>query len=207
MASAAQTGKDLLRYMCSRLDIDDLSDCDILDIGCGVRFCEAIINLNIDVRSYTGIDVFPKVVDFLRKEIHDPRFEFFRVNAYNPMYCRSGEKGMSPYSYLRQDIGTFDIVCMFSVITHQRPEEASILFEFSRDRIRDTGKLFFSAFVHDDSTDFYEREPGSPGLMCSYSHSYLAQLLKECGWSVRSIVPPLPEGLPIMHSIFCVPEN
>ena len=53
----------------------------------------------------------------------------------------------------------FDLACMFSVITHQQPEEAKPIFSFLRRHIKPDGHLFFSAFIHDGHVSYAERDP------------------------------------------------
>ena len=61
---ADAAGEYLLRAMEEKTGIP-LVDADILDVGCESRFASAIINNSIAVGSYTGIDVFKEMVDYL----------------------------------------------------------------------------------------------------------------------------------------------
>ncbi len=43
-----------MNLVVERLGLRDLSESDVLDVGCGVRFTQAIINRDISINSYTG---------------------------------------------------------------------------------------------------------------------------------------------------------
>ena len=43
----AETGRRLIEYMCERIGIPDLAGRDLLDHGCGVRFSESFLNLDL----------------------------------------------------------------------------------------------------------------------------------------------------------------
>ena len=46
-----------MKLVVERLGLRDLSESDVLDVGCRVRFTQAIINRDIPILSYTGVDV------------------------------------------------------------------------------------------------------------------------------------------------------
>jgi hypothetical protein len=47
----ADTGTWLIQYMCDRIGITDLGRCDVLDLGCGCRFADAIVNRQLPMKS------------------------------------------------------------------------------------------------------------------------------------------------------------
>lgn len=204
MADPADTGLSLINYMCRRIGIDSLDGLDVLDLGCGVRFSQSIINRKVPVGTYTGLEVNKPIVDFLNENVTDPRLVYHHVNASNQMYNRAGER-LDPETPSVLGDQRFDIACMFSVITHQNPQEAEATLRFLRNHVRDDGRLFFSAFIHEADMDFQELEPQNPGLKCSYSLPAMEAMLSRCSWSVLSVVDPLPDDLPIMTSFLCRP--
>ncbi|MCP3970197.1 MAG: class I SAM-dependent methyltransferase [Rhodobacteraceae bacterium] len=201
----ADTGATLIRYMCHRIGIESLAQHDVLDYGCGVRFSEAIVNRGLPVGSYTGVEVKKSIVDFLTAGVSDPRFRYIHTTTANQFYNSGGD----PLSLDQPSpIGPvdFDIICMFSVITHQNPVEARPIFDMLRRQIRPGGHLFFSAFEHDKpDVPFMELEPAKPGLKCSYSRPAMTQLLDATGWRILTIEDPRPGGIPIMTSFLCAP--
>src|SRR5271165_899734 len=127
MASPAQTGYSLLEYMASRMGLKDLGECDVLDFGCGGRFAESILNLDYPVKTYVGLDVFKPLMDFLTENVHDPRLKFYHVNLASTYFNPTGEI-MSARTKLPVAEKSFDVACMFSVITHQQPNDAKAIF-------------------------------------------------------------------------------
>ena len=58
-------GRDLLAHMCTALGLDSLAASRILDMGCGTKFTQAILNYDIAVGEYIGVDVYRETIDFL----------------------------------------------------------------------------------------------------------------------------------------------
>ncbi len=203
----ADTGAAIINYMCERIGIENLANSDVLDVGCGVRFCQAFLNRNLPVGSYTGLEVERKIVEFLNENISDERFSIYHINTKNNLYNPKGNAiDMNNISYLPNKL--YDIICMFSVITHQNPVEAHSQFAFLRRYVKSNGHLFFTAITHDnDDLDFEERNPQKPGAVCSYSQRYLVELVEKTGWSVLSIADPLPGGVRVQTSFLCEPAR
>lgn len=207
LGAPADVGLTLVDYMCRRIGVADLSGRDVLDFGCGTRFADMLMNRTVPLRSYTGIDVQPAMIDFLATEATDPRLGFHRWDARNPMYNPSGA-AMTAETPLPVGDRSFDLICMFSVITHQLPEDARVLFAILRRYVRPNGRLFFSVCIDDQAgVDYYEKQPDKPTGLSAYSSAYLLRLLGETGWRVLSWVPPNPEGLPILDSFLCEPVD
>jgi len=200
----AETGRMLIDYMCERIGIVDLSGKDLLDHGCGVRFSESFLNLDLPIGSYTGLDVHRPLIEFLQEAVSDSRFDYHHVDVANLLYNPDG-KIDTPYAGIEFGGQTFDIASMFSVITHQEPDEAAHTFGFLRRHIRTDGNLFFSAFLHEDGIPFKQRVPEMPDLTASYRLPYLTDILGQTGWEVVSVADPVPRGVPIMWSLLCRP--
>jgi SAM-dependent methyltransferase len=205
MGSPADVGLTLIDYMCRRLGVADLDALDVLDFGCGTRFADTLMNRAVPLRSYTGIDVYGEMIEFLSAQATDPRLSFFRFDARNPLYNRNGVP-MTSDTVLPVGGRQFDLICMFSVITHQLPEDACTLFRILRRHVRPGGRMFFSAYLDDAAgVDYYEDIPEHPTASSRYSTDCLRRLLTETGWRILSWAPPKPEGLPIMDSFLCAP--
>jgi SAM-dependent methyltransferase len=205
MGPPAETGARLIRYMCERLGIPDLRDMDVLDFGCGGRFTEAIILKELPVKSYTGIDVHREMIEFLADQVTDPRLRFFHWNACNPAYNPGGVP-LSAAAELPTADRTFDVICMFSVITHQLPRDAEALLSIFRRRIRSGGRLFFSVNILDMEEDYRELEPDQPTASSAYSFRAISNILARTGWRVLTIAGRRPDGHPIMDSFLCEPS-
>jgi len=198
------TGAILMNLVAERLGLRDLSDSDVLDIGCGVRFTQAIINRGIPIKSYTGVDVHRPLIEYLQREVDDPRFSFSHWDAYNAKYNLTGEK-ITPESDLPVE-GTFDIIWLFSVFTHLDPSDANALLAILRRRVRPEGSLFFSAFLDDTVDSFEDRIPEHPLSLPCYTERYMRELVEANGWRVSSVSPPSPEHF-IQHYLVCYPAT
>jgi len=196
------TGSTLIELVLRRLRLQDLSESDVLDVGCGVRFTQAIINRDIPIKSYTGIDVHRSLIEYLQKEVDDPRFTFSYWNAQNGRYNPRGVK-MTPASRLPVQ-ATFDIIWLFSVFTHLNPSDANALLAILRRYVRPAGTLFFSAFVDNTIESFEAKIPERPLDHPCYSERYLRQLAAQNGW--RVLLVSEPEEF-IQHYLICQPAR
>ncbi len=204
MGPPAETGKWLIDYMCERLGVADLGELDVLDFGCGSRFTDAIINKRLPIKSYTGIELDQAMVEFLSANVADPRFAFHHWDARNPMYNPAGFP-LSAASSLPTGERKFDLICMFSVITHQLPEDAEVLFRIFRRCIRPQGRMFFSATLEEMEENYRELIPDQPTGRSAYSPDFLQQLVERSGWQVLSREGKRPRGIPIQDSLLCTP--
>jgi 2-polyprenyl-3-methyl-5-hydroxy-6-metoxy-1,4-benzoquinol methylase len=200
----AEIGSSLLAYMCERIGIPDLNGVEMLDFGCGSRFADTIVNRGVPVKSYAGIDVHKDLIRFLQKNVRDPRFSFYHLNARSPSYNKRGVP-MTAKTSLPLGERKFDVICMFSVITHQLPDDASAIFHMLRQHVRPTGHLFFSTDLDDGVADYGERYPESPTALSVYSPALLRRLLQAAGWEIQSVAPKNPRDLAILDSVLCAP--
>lgn len=136
----------LLRYTCERLGLADLADKDVMDVGCGTKFTEALLNHRIPIGSYTGVDVFRKMVEFLQTEVTDPRFSYHHVDLHNDLY-NPGGRPMSADTDLGVGDRRFDIIWLFSVFTHLNPADYRSMLQVLRRHIRPGGRLFYTLYV------------------------------------------------------------
>jgi SAM-dependent methyltransferase len=198
------TGTILMNLVVERLGLKDLSEIDVLDVGCGVRFTQAIINRDIPIKSYTGVDVHRPLIEFLQREVDDPRFSFAYWDAQNAKYNPEGVK-ITPESRLPVE-GRFDLIWLFSVFTHLDPPDANAMLAILRRHVRPGGALFFSAFLDDTIDSFEDRIPEHPLSHPCYAERYLRELIEANGWSVASVSPPSREHF-IQHHLVCYPTT
>ena len=127
----------LLQDMCDVLGVPDLGETDVLDVGCGVKFSQALLNCGLPVRSYTGVDVYAELIAFLQQNVEDDRFEYHHIAVHNELYNPA-----APPMTVDTDFGvgtrTFDLICLFSVFTHLAPHDyvtmLQLLSRYPRDR-------------------------------------------------------------------------
>jgi SAM-dependent methyltransferase len=149
------TGSTLMRLVAERLGLKDLGQSDVLNVGCGVRFTQAIINREISIKSYTGIDVHRPLIDYLQREVDDPRFSFAHSAKCNPTGVKIAPESSLPVK------NAFDIIWLFSVFTHLEPSDANALLAILRRYVRSAGAMFFLAFLDNTIETFEARIPGA----------------------------------------------
>lgn len=176
-----QSGVWLLEWMRLQLGFESYADKKVLDFGCGVRFTQAIINTDFPIGHYCGVDVSRPMIEFLQQNVRDGRLAYHHLDAYHPMY-NPGGCPLTPDSALPFAERDFDIACMFSVITHQYPDDSRSIFTMLRRHINAHGYLFFSCFLDDAISTFEDRSQGRNGGKCFYNPDFLTELVKSCGW-------------------------
>jgi SAM-dependent methyltransferase len=196
------TGESLLRGLARRIGRSDLAGLDLLDVGCGVRFTETLINRHLAFASYTGVEVFLPIVEWLKEHVEsrDERFRFVHWNVHNAMYNPQAPP-ISTYQRLPV-AGDYDLIMGFSLFTHLAPHDAACMLRLARKAIRGDGFLFFSAFCDDSVYKFEDRVPGEPLLNAYYNRGYLQHLINKADWALVSHEPPASY---IQDSFLCHP--
>ncbi len=193
-----------MNLVCQTLGLDSLAETDVLDVGCGVRFTQTIINLKLPIKSYTGIDVHKELIDFLNNNVKDSRFSFFHWNIRNELYNKDGEI-MSAKTALPIDKSkTFDLIWLFSVFTHLNPADSENLLHILRRYIKNDGHLFFTAFIDNAIDEFEDRVKERPLEQAYYNEKIIKEMLTRTRWRVTSINEKDPDNY-IQHYFVCTP--
>ena len=198
-----EAGCWLLERMRARIGIASYADKKVLDFGCGVRFTQAILNSGLAFGRYAGVDNYEEMIEFLRKNVRDRRFSYHFLDAHHPLYNKTG-KWLAADTRLPFAEAEFDVVSMFSVITHQNPADSRAIFTMLRRYVKADGHLFFTCFIDDAIDSFEDRSPGKIGGYCVYNAAFLTKLVEECGWQIADHVPT--EGPIIADSFVCRPR-
>jgi len=174
----------------------------VLDVSCGVRLVQTILNRDLPIRSYTGIDVDEPVISFLKTEVRDPRFTFARWDVHNPLYNLQGPR-------MTRDMplpcaGEFNVIWLFSVFTHMGPDDADAMFAILRRHVRRNGRLLFSAFLDPAVGTFEEKAPEKTGLRSTYNEAFMRSLVERNGWAVLALHDKDPKKF-IQHHFVCGP--
>jgi SAM-dependent methyltransferase len=160
----------LLDLVAAELQVPDLGEVRLLDMGCGTKFTKAIIERNLPIGRYVGIDTSLDVISHLRRHVDDPRFEFHHIDVYNELY-NDGGVALDSIEVLPLDGERFDAICLFSVFTHLGPHDYHQMLRLLRPHIEPDGRLVFSLFInrpiavddHDDGlTEEVERRLADP---------------------------------------------
>jgi SAM-dependent methyltransferase len=181
---AEDSGRWLLERMGRQLDIVDFSTVSLLDFGCGVRFTQAILNRGLPIGRYAGVDCFDDMVEFLRSSVQDPRFSFHLLDTRHPLYNPSAPETLGPDTRLPLPEGAFDVVSMFSVVTHQTPEDAGHILTLLRRYVRPDGHLFFTCFLDSTIESFEDRSPQKNSGRCVFHPDVLLEIVQASGWQV-----------------------
>ncbi len=149
-ARAVEGAEWLIGHMSEHIGVPDLGAVGVLDVGCGVRFTQAFLNRGLPIKHYVGVDVSRKVIDFLRANVSDPRFEFFHLDAQNDLYNATGQP-LAEMTIPEIDDRRFDLICLFSVFTHLAPPDYVAMLQLLRRFIQPDGRLFYTLFVRERS--------------------------------------------------------
>jgi len=153
---------EIIEHMSKHFGLADLGETKLLDIGCGSKFTQAILDRNLPIGQYVGIDVYAEMINFLKSNVDDPRFSFHHMNVHNEMYNQDGET-LTAETRLPMGEEKFDLISLFSVFTHLSPHDYVAMLKLLRSYVKPDGRLFFTLFVNEETTggygyiDFYAR--------------------------------------------------
>jgi SAM-dependent methyltransferase len=221
-----ESARLVIDHMCRDLGLDDLGRTDVLDIGCGVKFTQALLKHSLPIGRYVGVDVYKEMIDFLRENVTDPRFEYHHVDVHNALYNPGGQP-LGPDAELPVGDRGFDVICLFSVFTHVEPHDYVSLLRVSRRYIKPSGRLYFTLYIDELTENGYGvvdhlanafgasfagqietfkdlSPPDRPLHWAVYSEAYARRLVDQTGWNVELLAPPAPH---IQHHFICTPRG
>jgi SAM-dependent methyltransferase len=200
-----------LDHLAASVGVADLGAVDLLDIGCGVKFTEAILTHDLPVRRYIGVDVYREMVEFLQGAVTDPRFTYAHIDAHNDLYNPDG-RPLADFERFPIGDDLVDVVCLFSVFTHLAPHDFQAMLRLARAHVQPGGALFFTLFLHettpggvglvdalarrgvevpDPPPPFADLEPAEPLKWAVYSRSHALDLVEGTGWEVVRLDDPV----------------
>ena len=182
----------------------DLSTTSLLDVGCGTKFTAAIINHDLPIGRYVGVDTDADIVAFLGTSVHDPRFSFHHLDAHNDLYNPTG-RPLESYDRLPIPDEKFGLISLFSVFTHLAPHDYRAMLKVLRPHIADDGRLLFSLFVDEgidpSRQDAFSREvqrraeAGDPAVLEAIAER------QARGTDIPDFVDRLPDR-PMMEAVY-----
>jgi SAM-dependent methyltransferase len=143
-----ESGRFSVELLCRTLERGDLSGVDVLDVGCGTKLVKTLLDNSMPIGRYVGIDTQAKVIDWLKSNVSDPRFEFHHLDAHNAMYNPDGSD-LAGFEALPVGGRRFDLICLFSVFTHLAPHDYLAMLRLLRRNAGPDTKLLFSLFLRD----------------------------------------------------------
>lgn len=212
--AAQRSAVELLRVLAREVGRPDLGGVSVLDVGCGVKFSQALINGDVPIGSYTGIDVHEPVIAHLSAEVRDLRFRYRHVDFFNARYNPTGSP-MTSASRLPVEGETFDLICGFSLFTHLDPGDFSVMLELMGRHAHPATRLVFTAFLDEHTAgghglvDRYSEATGgdvSTGepfrdffpddvlRVALYSPAHARELIERSPWRLVSIQDPTPHA-------------
>ena len=202
------TGQQLIELAMDETGIATLENVDVLDVGCGVRFTQTLINRAIPIGSYTGIEVHRPLVEFLKEtvEAKDGRFRFVHCDIRNAAYNPNGEVSLLQLDQLPVD-GNYDQIWLFSVFTHLNTEDAEAMLRLLRRQVRPSGTLFFSAFIDPELEGFEDHIPETPLYNAYFGLNTMNKLIEQAGWTIESFHKRDDSQLLIADYFVCSPSE
>lgn len=210
--NAQRSAMELIGVLAREMSLPDLAGVSVLDVGCGVKFSQALINNELPIGSYTGIDVYRPVIDYLSSSVSDERFRYHHVDFFNARYNPSGE-AMTAESRLPVSGETFDLICGFSLFTHLDPTDFSVMLELMARHAHPETRLVFTAFLDEHTSgghgvvDEYSKATGSDVStgesfrdffpndvlrVALYSPLFVRELVDASPWTLISVKEPTP---------------
>ena len=120
----------------------------VLDIGCGVGRLALPLTQFLETGSYDGVDPVAAGINWCAATITPlyPNVRFQHLDLQHPLYNPGGELDTAKTRLPFPD-GSFDLICMISVLTHlERPEVLHYAAEVSR-LLAPGGRCFATAFL------------------------------------------------------------
>ncbi len=219
---AVQSAVGMLGHIAAVLGLEDLASVSMLDVGCGVKFSQAILNNGVPIGRYVGIDVSARIIEFLTAAVTDERMHYGHFNARNERYNPGG----LPMAGVELPVSSeqFDVICLFSVFTHLDPTDYVTMLQLLRPHIKPDGRLLYSVFIDEktpgghgmcdrmaaqfgdqvvgQTETFRDLDPEQPLYKALYSRQYATDLVTNTGWTIETIGDPVPF---IQHLMVCAP--
>lgn len=222
------SGRWLLEYMAQQFGYDDFGKLALLDMGCGVKFTQAILEYSIPIKHYVGIDVYREMIDFLLENVDDERFEYQHADIHNAMY-NTGGIPLESYPGLPVGDQEFDVICLYSVFTHLAPHDYPLMLKLLRRYIKPDGKLIYTLFINEhtetghglidaltrdlgpgpasgyEPPPFEDLDKDKPLRWAVYSRTHALELVADTGWKIECLNQPTESGQ-IAHHFICTPD-
>ncbi len=116
----------------------------ILDCGCGAGKLAYSLKNFFDTGSYYGFDIEKKTINFLKKN-----HKKFNFNYHNLYYLKNKSKNDAAQINFNYENKMFDIICTFSIFTHQPTEVLENYLKQFSNMIKPGGITFNTFYIVD----------------------------------------------------------
>lgn len=188
-----KTGAVLLNLLSEELAIDSWKNVGLLDIGCGVRFTQTLLNNDMEIGRYCGVDVKQDIVDALNAQVGNSNYDFHYWHVYNNLYNKAGEK-FSTIQTLPTDVSDMKYACLISVFTHLNGPDSNDMLRILRASLPKGAKILFSIFIDNEiEADYIEVFPKNPSRTVKHRSEAFIKLLSDNNWGVLKFNKARPE--------------
>lgn len=179
---------ELLGLLARHLGVEHLGDIELLDMGCGTKLVEAILRHQLPIGRYVGIDVYREMIEFLQREVQDPRDYREMLKLLRPYIKRGGR-------------------LIYSLFVNERtPGGLGLVDDIARRMATRSpvSPVTDAVSARAPVPDFVDMDPAKPLKFALYSREYAMSLVEDTGWIVESLNDPLEH---IQHFMVCTPEG
>ena len=177
-----------LNFILQETELKDLSNLEMLDYGCGVKYTQAFIQKDMYPKLYAGVDIDAKMVKYLQNNVKNDKFIFRMLPFHNDMYNPNGKK-MHEKGDLKLNDRKFDLAIALSVFTHLNSHDAGILFKIISRYLSKKGKFFFTVFINDELTDtFIDLKKDRPMAKTVFNSLHFEKLITDSGLKIEKIL-------------------
>ena len=168
----------------------------VLDIGCGAgRPALGLLAVVGAVRGYEGIDVDRYAIDWCQHWItpDHPAFRFTHLDIQNDRYNRAGRVHLNDQFRFDFPDGCFDVICLYSVITHMRAADTQVYLRELRRLLAPQGAVFLTAYLERDVPDVsinptgYRDQTDQPLHRVRLSRDFFERLLADSGLAIEQL--------------------
>lgn len=176
----------ILEYIQGLLEIDSMKEMDVFDFGCGVKFTQAFLQKEFGIKSYFGVDVDDKMLQYLKNNVKDERFSYQAADFQNDMYNPNGKLSIDKNTKLDCYGKTFDLITLQSVFTHFGPKDVINCLAMLKQYLKPDGKIIFTCLTAKKlDQPFKDLKKDRPLLLACFNRSYLEQIIEEAGYRIE----------------------
>ncbi len=197
-----ESGRALVDNFLALAEWESLANKKVLDIGCGVKIAQAILEYDLPIGHYHGLDISTDLIDALNEGAGgDDRVEFTFSDIYNELYNPNGEQ-LTDTSQFPIAPASVDVAWAFSVFTHLNSEDTKHTLRMARECLVDGGLFLFSAFVDrsEGAAPFVDAIPSQPLKWAIFSEEHFIDLVLDSGLEIVRYREPDEH---IQHQLLC----